>query len=103
MFAQTHQSFSSKKTIQNKKIFIYPKSWLLAVEGPAVLVPVLVGLVLGPALEVPGGARHPYPAPLMVHVSGPHPPGVLLVTPSSCGKKELLGAQLSITQSAHRW
>ena len=94
--------FVKKK--QHKKIFMYPKSWLLAVEGPAVLVPVLVGLVLGPALEVPGGARHPDPAPLMVHVSGPHPPGVLLVTPSSCGKnKGLLGAQLSITQSAHRW
>ena len=84
MFAQTLQSFPTKKAIQ--KIITHPESWLLAVEGPAVLVPVLVGLVLGPGLEVPGGARHPDPAPLMVHVSGPHPPGVLLVTADGCGK-----------------
>ena len=46
--------FLVQKTKQ--KTFIYPKSWLLAVEGPTVLVPVLVGLVLCPGLEVPGGA-----------------------------------------------
>ena len=46
--------FLVQKTKQ--KTFIYPKSWLLAVEGPTVLVAVLVGLVLCPGLEVPGGA-----------------------------------------------
>ena len=94
--------FLVQKTKQ--KTFIYPKSWLLAVEGPTVLVAVLVGLVLCPGLEVPGGAWHPDPAPLMVHVSGPHPPGVLLVTTGGLGKiKGLLRAHLLITQSAHRW
>ena len=65
------------------KIIIHPKAWSLAVERPAVLVAVLVGLIRGPGLKVPGGAGHPDPAPLMVHVSGPHPPGVLLVTADS--------------------
>ena len=38
------------------KIIIYPKAISLAVEGPAVLVAVLVGLIRGPGLKVPGGA-----------------------------------------------
>ena len=81
MFAQTCQSSTAKNTnTENNHL----KAFSLAVEGPAVLVPVLVGLVGGPALEVPGGAGHPDPASLMVHVSSPHPPGVLLVTTDGC-------------------
>ena len=79
MFAQTRQSSTAKNT-DILQIIIHPKAWSLAVERPAVLVAVLVGLIGGPGLKVPGGTGHPDPASLMVHVSGPHPPGVLLVT-----------------------
>ena len=84
-FACLHRPVSlPRPKIQILKISIHLKAFSLAVEGPAVLVPVLVGLIGGPALKVPGSSGHPDPASLMVHVSSPHPPGVLLVTANSC-------------------
>ena len=63
MFAQTCQSSTAKNTnTENNHL----KAFSLAVEGPAVLVPVLVGLSSVPVFKVPGRAGHPDPAPLVV-------------------------------------